>query len=216
MMMMTLAASAHSPAGARPTPLAPGTGLACESGLPDAGSSSSCLGSRPCTTVSAVVAVAAVVTLAAAPGCRLVSLLWSHLGRHHVGCQSGSFRVPDCVRRPLGLLLAEAAETLTWAERDMPLLEQQSRTLPCRRPSSGRERSAPGLICPGAGRAEWTPCRDSGLRLAWIRHCARFSSWAESSSRPLPDAGPAPSLERVPGCFADTVVGPLQVLAGGS
>jgi hypothetical protein len=65
-----------------------------------------------------------------------------------------------------GFVLVEAAEILTWAERDMPLFEH------CRTPlwpNSGRERSTPGLIFLDVRRARCTKYRDKTLRIAWKR-----------------------------------------------
>jgi hypothetical protein len=70
----------------------------------------------------------------------------------------------DCDRWNRGYVLVEAAEILTWAERDMPLNEH------CRTPlwpNSDRVRTSPGLIFLAVRRARCTNCRDDTLRIAW-------------------------------------------------
>jgi hypothetical protein len=64
----------------------------------------------------------------------------------------------------LDYVLVEAAETLTWAERGMPLNEH------CRTPlwpNSDRERTSPGLTFLAVRRARCTNYRDDTLRIAW-------------------------------------------------
>ena len=73
---------------------------------------------------------------------------------------------PDHDRWHRGVVLVEAAEILTWAEKGMPFVEH------CRTPlwpNSDRERSAPGLIFLDVRRVGYTKCRDESLRIAWKR-----------------------------------------------
>lgn len=62
------------------------------------------------------------------------------------------------------LLVVEAAASLTWAERDMPLNEHRRTPL---WPNSDQERSAPDLIFLDVRRVISTKCRGKILRIAW-------------------------------------------------
>lgn len=77
--------------------------------------------------------------------------------------QARSF--PDRDRWNRGYLLGvEAAASLTWAERDMPLNEHRRTPL---WPNSDQERSAPDLIFLDVRRVIGTKCRGKILRIAW-------------------------------------------------
>lgn len=70
----------------------------------------------------------------------------------------------DLDRLNRGYVLVEAAEILTWAERDMPWNEH------CRTPlwpNSDREKTSPGLIFLGVRRAECMKDHGDRLRIAW-------------------------------------------------
>lgn len=115
---MTGLARACTIAGARPNLLVPGMESTFASAPPGEESRSFCLVARGDTCESVVLA------LIVGPECRLASLLLNRLDRHLVGWDSDSFPVLVRDRRPPELLWAAVLETLTWAERGMPSLEQ--------------------------------------------------------------------------------------------
>lgn len=83
----------------------------------------------------------------------------------HHGRPSGT--LPELVRRPLELLWAEAAETLTWAEMGSLLSTREQDYQSLLWAKIGRERSAPGLNSLGVGRASYAGCLDDGVWFAW-------------------------------------------------
>jgi len=88
----------------------------------------------------------------------------SRLRDRHPGQPCGSS--PGFDHRPLGLAWAEAVETLTWAEKGTPAIEQRCPSLLW--PGSGREQSAPDPRRLGVGRVRASTCCGEVLRQAWM------------------------------------------------